>query len=85
MRYILAPSSLAGRGLGVGFLYLITPGSAVSIELLEDLLSSRTKLNSFVGREDREKGTGNRKCPVLRNFSSEFRASVKRKMFLKDA
>jgi hypothetical protein len=29
MRYILAPSSLAGRGLGVGFLYLITPGSAV--------------------------------------------------------
>jgi hypothetical protein len=31
MRYILAPSSLAGRGLGVGFLYLITPGSAVFI------------------------------------------------------
>jgi hypothetical protein len=30
MRYILAPSSLAGRGLGVGFLYLITPGSAVN-------------------------------------------------------
>jgi hypothetical protein len=30
MRYILAPSSLAGRGLGVGFLYLITPRSAVS-------------------------------------------------------
>jgi hypothetical protein len=29
MKYILAPSSLAGRGLGVGFLYLITPGSAV--------------------------------------------------------
>jgi len=29
MRYILAPSSLAGRGLGVGFLYLITSGSAV--------------------------------------------------------
>ncbi len=29
MRYILAPSSLAGRGLGVGFLYFITPGSAV--------------------------------------------------------
>ena len=31
MRYILAPSSLAGRGLGVGFLYLITSGSAVII------------------------------------------------------
>ena len=30
MRYILAPSSLAGRGLGVGFLCLITSGSAVS-------------------------------------------------------
>ena len=29
MSYILAPSSLAGRVLGVGFLYLITPGSAV--------------------------------------------------------
>jgi len=29
MRYILALSSLAARGLGVGFLYLITPGSAV--------------------------------------------------------
>ena len=34
MRYILAPSSLAGRGLGVGFLYLITPGSAVSLTML---------------------------------------------------
>ena len=33
MRYILAPSSLAGRGLGVGFLYLITPGSAVTPKL----------------------------------------------------
>jgi hypothetical protein len=32
MRYILAPSSLAGRGLGVGFLYLITPGSAVRFD-----------------------------------------------------
>jgi hypothetical protein len=31
MKYIIAPSSLAGRGLGVGFLYFITPGSAVSI------------------------------------------------------
>jgi len=30
MMYILAPSSLAGRGLGVGFLYLITPGNAVT-------------------------------------------------------
>jgi hypothetical protein len=29
MRYILSPSSLAGRGLGVGFFYFITPGSAV--------------------------------------------------------
>jgi hypothetical protein len=29
MSYIIAPSSLAGRGLGVGFLYLIIPGSAV--------------------------------------------------------
>ncbi|GAX34030.1 YcfA family protein [Nodularia sp. NIES-3585] len=29
MRYIIAPSSLAGRGLGVGFLYLITSRSAV--------------------------------------------------------
>jgi hypothetical protein len=29
MRYILAPSSLAGRGLGVGFLDLITSGSVV--------------------------------------------------------
>jgi hypothetical protein len=29
MSYIIAPSSLAGRGLGVGFLYLIMPGSAV--------------------------------------------------------
>jgi hypothetical protein len=30
MRYIIAPSSLAGRGLGVGFLYLIIVESAVS-------------------------------------------------------
>jgi hypothetical protein len=30
MRYIIAPSSLAGRGLGVGFWYLIIVGSAVS-------------------------------------------------------
>jgi hypothetical protein len=29
MTYIIAPSSLAGRGLGVGFLYLITPEIAV--------------------------------------------------------
>ena len=30
MRYILAPSSQAMRGLGVGVLYLITSGSAVA-------------------------------------------------------
>ncbi|MEH2282645.1 MAG: Na-translocating system protein MpsC family protein [Nostoc sp.] len=29
MRYIIAPSSLAGRGLGVGFLYLTQPRTAI--------------------------------------------------------
>ncbi len=30
MRYIIVPSSLAGRGLGVGFLYLTQPRTAIS-------------------------------------------------------
>jgi hypothetical protein len=29
LRYIIAPSSLAGRGLGVGFLYLTQTRSAI--------------------------------------------------------
>jgi len=31
MRYIIAPSSLAGRGLGVGFLYLTQPITAIAV------------------------------------------------------
>jgi hypothetical protein len=31
MRYIIAPSSLAGRGLGVGFLYLTQTINAILI------------------------------------------------------
>ena len=44
MSYILAPSSLAGRGLGVGFLYLITWGSAVSVRSKSMAYQERVKL-----------------------------------------
>ena len=34
MRYIIAPSSLALRGLGVGFLYLTQPRTAIAVPTL---------------------------------------------------
>jgi hypothetical protein len=49
MRYILAPSSLAGRGLGVGFLYLITSGSAVLINSFSFIQQALNKLKKGVG------------------------------------
>ena len=41
MRYMIAPSSLAGRGLGVGFLYVITAGNAVSPRVRHQILDVR--------------------------------------------
>ncbi|BAZ86262.1 transposase, IS605 OrfB family protein [Dolichospermum compactum NIES-806] len=46
MRYIIAPSSLAGRGLGVGFLYLTQSRTAISqyYPLILNLLLKNVRL-----------------------------------------
>ncbi|BAZ87152.1 hypothetical protein NIES806_33700 [Dolichospermum compactum NIES-806] len=40
MRYIIAPSSLAGRGLGVGFLYLTQSRTAISFTLIPTITAT---------------------------------------------
>ena len=64
MRYIIAPTPQAMRGLGVGFLYLITPQSAVLKIKKQNYRNIRT-LQNEVRKVGYKNDDGSFKPPII--------------------